>query len=49
MKNNCKPVDKEHILRQKNDRMRSLRVVKYLEYPFILPDSPVDKIGRAHV
>lgn len=42
MKNNCKPVDKEHILRQKNDRMRSLRVVKYLEYPFILPDSPVD-------
>lgn len=42
MKKNYTPVDKEHILRQKNDRMRSLRVVKYLEYPFILPDSPVD-------
>ncbi|MBR5285956.1 MAG: hypothetical protein IKU30_03580 [Clostridia bacterium] len=42
MKSNCKPVEKEHILRQKQDRMRSLRVVKYLEYPFILPDSPID-------
>ncbi len=37
-----KNVQKEHIIRQKNDRMRSLRVVKYLEYPFILPDSPVE-------
>lgn len=33
---------KEKIKRQKYDRMRSLRVVKYLEYPFILPDSPVE-------
>lgn len=41
MKENYKPIEKEHILRQKQDRMRSLRVVKYLEYPFILPDSPV--------
>lgn len=32
---------KEKIKRQNFDRMRSLRVVKYLEYPFILPDSPV--------
>lgn len=42
MRNNVNPIDKEHIIRQKNDRMRSLRVVKYLEYPFILPDSPVE-------
>lgn len=42
MRNNSKPIEKEHILRQKHDRMRSLRVVKYLEYPFILPDSPVE-------
>ena len=42
MKNNSKPIEKEHILRQKLDRMRSLRVVKYLEYPYILPDSPVE-------
>lgn len=41
MKKKSKPIEKEHILRQKQDRMRSLRVVKYLEYPFILPDSPV--------
>ncbi len=33
---------KEKIKKQKYDRMRSLRVVKYLEYPFILPDSPVE-------
>lgn len=32
---------KAKIKKQKQDRMRSLRVVKYLEYPFILPDSPV--------
>ncbi len=32
---------KESIMRQKIDRQRSLRVAKYLDYPFILPDSPV--------
>lgn len=42
MKNSNLNIPKEHFLRQKNDRMRSLRVVKYLEYPFILPDSPVE-------
>lgn len=33
---------KDKIKKQKYDRMRSLRVVKYLEYPFILLDSPVE-------
>lgn len=33
---------KEKLIRQKNDRMRALRVVKYIDYPFILPDSPVE-------
>ena len=33
---------KAKLKRQKDDRMRALRVVKYLEYPFILPDSPVE-------
>ncbi len=42
MKRNSNQIEKEYILRQKNDRMRSLRVVKYLEYPFILPNSPVE-------
>lgn len=37
-------VSKESKKRQKIDRMRSLRVVKYLEFPFILPDSPVEPI-----
>lgn len=34
--------NKESYKRQKYDRMRSLRVVKYLEYPFILSKSPVE-------
>lgn len=38
---NSKQAQKENIKRQKIDRMRALRVVKYIEYPFILPDSPV--------
>lgn len=33
---------KAKIKRQKADRMRALRVVKYLEYPFILENSPVE-------
>ncbi len=33
---------KAKLKQQKDDRMRALRVVKYLEYPFILPDSPVE-------
>lgn len=33
---------KADILRQKTDRQRGLRVVKYIDYPFILPDSPVE-------
>ncbi len=33
---------KEKLKRQKFDRMRSLRVVKYMEYPFILSKSPVE-------
>ena len=34
--------NRESYKRQKLDRMRSLRVVKYLEYPFILSKSPVE-------
>lgn len=34
--------NKESYKRQKYDRMRALRVVKYLEYPFILSKSPVE-------
>lgn len=41
MKSDSKRELKAKIKRQKLDRMRALRVVKYLEYPFILPDSPV--------
>ena len=33
---------KESIKRQKIDRQRCLRVAKYIDYPFILPDSPVE-------
>lgn len=33
---------KEKLKQQKIDRMRSLRVVKYIDYPFILPNSPVE-------
>ncbi|MBO5870772.1 MAG: hypothetical protein J6Q89_08495 [Clostridia bacterium] len=33
---------KEKLKKQNDDRMRSLRVVKYLEYPYILPNSPVE-------
>ncbi len=33
---------KDKLKRQKRDHMRALRVVKYIDYPFILPDSPVD-------
>lgn len=35
-------LSKADIQRQKTDRQRGLRVVKYIEYPFILPDSPVE-------
>lgn len=41
MKNDTKAL-KENIKRQKIDRMRSLRVAKYIDYPFILPNSPVE-------
>lgn len=33
---------KQSIKRQKIDRLRCLRVAKYIDYPFILPDSPVE-------
>ena len=33
---------KQSIKRQKIDRQRCLRVAKYIDYPFILPDSPVE-------
>ncbi|MBQ9848901.1 MAG: hypothetical protein IJO64_07585 [Clostridia bacterium] len=33
---------REDILRQRADRQRALRVVKYIDYPFILPNSPVE-------
>ncbi len=33
---------KESIKRQKRDRQRALRVAKYLDYPFVLENSPVE-------
>ncbi len=33
---------KEYIKRQRMDRLRSLRVVKYTDYPFVLLNSPVE-------
>lgn len=42
MKASEKRAYKEKLKRQKLDHMRALRVVKYIDYPFILPDSPVD-------
>ncbi len=33
---------KQSIKRQKLDRQRCLRVAKYIDYPYILPDSPVE-------
>lgn len=35
-------INKANMQRQKTDRQRGLRVVKYIDYPFILPDSPVE-------
>lgn len=35
-------VSKESIERQKVDKDRALRVVKYIDYPFLLPDSPIE-------
>lgn len=33
---------KEYIIRQRKDRLRSLRVVKYTDYPFVLENCPVE-------
>ena len=35
-------ISKQSIQRQKVDRERTLRVVKYIDYPFLLPNSPVE-------
>jgi len=37
-------MSKENIKRQKIDRERALRVVKYIDYPFILENSPVELV-----
>jgi hypothetical protein len=44
MNANSKGQFRENIRRQKIDRMRALRVVKYIDYPFILQDSPVEVV-----
>lgn len=37
-----KSISKENLKRQKVDIERALRVVKYIDYPFILSDSPIE-------
>ncbi len=37
-----KAISKENLKRQKVDVERALRVVKYIDYPFVLSDSPIE-------